>query len=145
MSNNVSGKCLCGAVRYQSSEPAMMAGHCYCEDCRRSSGTSHCTHVVMAEESFEITGTLSYFDKPANSGNVVKRGFCPTCGSAILSYNEAMPGMVFVRAASLDDLDQIEPGMTVYAARAPQWALIDHKQPVFDGEFPGLPEGKLPF
>ena len=145
MTGMITGKCLCGAVKYSTDTPPAMAGHCYCEACRRSSGTSHCTHVVMREEGFTLTGTLTYFDKPADSGNIVSRGFCPICGAPVLSRNSAMPGMVFVRASSLDDMDSIRPSMTVYAAQAPGWARVDDDNPVFPQELPVLAEGTLPF
>ena len=144
MSDTITGGCLCGAVRYTTQGPARMAGHCYCEARRRSSATTHSTHVVLQEEGFALTGDLTAFDKPADSGNVVTRCFCPTCGSPILSRNSGMPGMVFIRAASMDDMEQIAPTMTVYAAQAPSWAKVDHDHPVFEQEFPGLAEGRLP-
>lgn len=143
MTDTITGRCLCGNVTYRTQGRAAVVGHCYCEDCRRSSGTSHCTHVGFHDDGFEITGKLSMFDKPADSGNIVSRAFCPTCGSPILSRNSAMPGMVFVRASSLDDMNTVEPAMTVYAAMAPVWAHVDREHPCFDAEFPGLAQGKL--
>ena len=83
-----------------------------------------------------MQGELSFFDKPADSGNVVSRGFCPVCGSAVYSTNSGMPGMIFVRASSLDDPDRVTPSMTVYASRAPAWAIIDEQRPSFP-EMPG--------
>ena len=122
----------------------MMTGHCHCEDCRRSSGTDHCTHVLLAEDGFSVTGALTRFDKPADSGNVITRAFCPTCGSPVLSRNSGMPGMVFVRASSLDDMEAVSPSLTVYAGCAPSWAKIDRDHPVHEAALPSLAEGKLP-
>ncbi len=144
MTEAITGRCLCGAVSYAAEGPVMVAGHCFCEACRRSSGTSHCTHAMVPEAGFALTGTLTEFAKPADSGNVVTRCFCPTCGSAVLSRNSGMPGMVALRASSLDDMNLLSPNITVYAAQAPAWAHVDESNPVFPAEFPGLAEGKLP-
>lgn len=133
MSMTIEGGCLCGAVRYRVQETPAVVGDCYCVDCRRSSGTSHCTHVMVSDAAFSSTGEVSFYERPADSGNVVRRGFCPTCGSALYSTNGAMPGAVFLRASSMDDLDLVTPMMTVYAARAPKWAHIDRSNPVFEG------------
>lgn len=131
------GSCLCGAVHYESKADPMLAAHCHCIDCRKSSGTGHCTHVVIPEEGFSVTGELSFYGRPADSGNMVTRGFCPTCGSAVYSRNSGMPGMVFPRASSLDDLEVIQPKMVVYASRAASWDHMDGTIPSFDK----LPEG----
>lgn len=119
------GGCLCGAVRYTSSVDAQVVGHCYCVDCRKTSGTGHCTHVGVPTDALTVTGEVRFFDKPADSGNMVSRGFCPTCGSAICSTNTGMQGLTFVRASSLDDPDAIEPGVNVYTSRAPGWDRPD--------------------
>ena len=125
------GGCLCGAVRYQGSDQ-QGGGHCYCVDCRKSSGTDHCSHMMVPERVFQVTGEVRFFDAPADSGNMVSRGFCPSCGSAVYSRNSGMPGMVFVRASSLDDPEVFQPQMVVYATRAASWSTIDDKLPVFD-------------
>lgn len=140
MSTGFTGGCLCGAVRYASAAEPAFAGHCYCVDCRRSSGTDHCTHLMTPHKGFTVTGKVRFYDRPADSGNVVSRGFCPTCGAAIYSTNSAMPGMVFPRASSLDDPSIARPAMTVYASRAPSWSRIDPSLP----SFPEMPDSGPP-
>ena len=81
--SNFSGGCLCGEVRYSGSE--QKGGYCHCVDCRKSSGTGHCSHMIVPESAFQVSGALTFFDAPADSGAVVSRGFCPTCGSAVYS------------------------------------------------------------
>ena len=124
------GGCLCGAVRYKGPE-AGGGGHCHCVDCRKSSGTGFCSHMMVPEAGFAVTGEVRFFDKPADSGNVVSRGFCPTCGSAVYSTNSGMPGMVFVRASGLDDPEVFRPQMVVYTDRAVSWSRIDPGLPSF--------------
>ncbi len=115
------GGCLCGKVRFTGNDN-QGGGHCYCDDCRRASGTSHCSHMIVAESEFSVSGEMNFFDKSADSGNSVSRGFCPECGSAVFSRNSGMPGLVFVRASSLDDSAVFSPTMIVYASRAPEWS-----------------------
>lgn len=139
MSKKLSGSCLCGAVTYRSAAAPMMAGHCYCADCRKASGTGHSTHVAMPEQGLELKGVLKFYDRPADSGNLVSRGFCPECGSAVLSRNSAMPGVVFLRASSLDDPNAVAPQMIVYASRAPSWDKLDAGLPAFPEMPPAAP------
>lgn len=139
MAEGFSGRCLCGAVHYESSADPQFVGQCHCIDCRKTSGTDHGTHVVVPEDAFTIKGTLKFYDHPADSGNVVSRGFCPECGAAIYSRNSTMKGVVFVRASSLDDLEIAKPQLIVYASRAPSWSKLDPELPTFAG----MPE-KMP-
>ena len=127
-----SGGCLCGAVRYESDMDAVVAGHCHCLDCRKSSGTGHCSHLGLPEAGFRLSGELRFYDAPADSGNIVSRGFCPTCGAPIYSTNAAMQGMIFLRASSLDDPELFKPQMVVYTKRAPSWDTIAGSLPSFE-------------
>ena len=137
MSQGFSGGCLCSAVRYQSSVGPQVVGHCHCVDCRKSSGTGHGTHVVIPEEAFTVSGEVKFYDRPADSGNIVSRGFCPNCGSAVYSTNSGMPGVVFPRASSLDDPEIAKPQMVVFVSRAPSWDHVDPELPAF----PTMPDG----
>jgi len=125
------GGCLCGAVRYESAAEAAMAGHCQCVDCRKSSGSGHCSHLAVPKEAFSVTGNVTTYEKPADSGNIVTRAFCPTCGAAVYSSNSAMPQLVFIRASSLDDVEVFKPQLVVYASRAASWDHVDPKLPSF--------------
>ena len=125
------GGCLCGAVRYEGTDQ-LGGGHCHCLDCRRSSGTGHCSHMAVPEGAFHITGDVRFYDAPADSGNIISRGFCPICGSAVYSKNAGMPGLAFVRASSLDDPEVFRPEVVVYAKRAPSWDRMDPTLPAFE-------------
>ena len=131
------GGCLCGSVRYDSTADPVVVGHCHCIDCRKTSGTGHGTHIVIPKQAFTVTGEVKFYARPADSGNMVNRGFCPACGSAIYSTNSSMPDMVFPRASSLDDPEIAKPQIVVYASRAPSWDYVDPKLP----SFATMPEG----
>jgi hypothetical protein len=93
----------------------------------------------MPEAGFHVPGELRFYDSPADSGNIVSRGFCPVCGSPIYSANSAMRGMLFLRASSLDDPEVFKPQMVVYAKRAPSWDTIVGSLPTFETMPPRQP------
>jgi len=124
------GGCLCGRVRYEGDEESG-GGHCHCIDCRKSSGTGHCSHMIVPESAFRASGEIKFYSSPADSGNVVNRGFCPNCGSPVYSTNDGMPGVIFVRASSLDDPAVFKPQMVVYTDRAAAWDHMDSALPSF--------------
>jgi len=127
---SIKGSCLCGAVEYECAEESG-GGHCHCIDCRKSSGTGHGSHMIVPEQAFTLRGEVRFFDKAADSGNMVSRGFCSNCGSAIYSTNSGMPGLVFVRASSLDNPEDFKPQMVVYTDRAASWDVMDTSLPGF--------------
>ncbi len=138
MTKPITGRCLCGAIQYSSAAEPMMMGHCHCEDCRRSSGSGHSSHLAVPEGSFTITGAPKGYKRSADSGHMVTRFFCGACGSALYSTNDAMPGMMFLRASSLDDLEIFKPQMHVYAARAASWDRPGQDLPAFETMPPGM-------
>lgn len=131
MGSGFQGGCLCGAVRYDSKAEPAFAGHCHCHDCRRSSGTGHCSHLAVPRDAISISGPVTVYDRPADSGNVVSRAFCPACGAPVYSLNSAMPQLMFIRASSLDDLEVFKPEIVVYASRAASWDHVNPNLPAF--------------
>ena len=138
MSTQFSGGCLCGAVRYTCDGEPVMSGHCHCTDCRRSSGSGHCSHLLVPEVSIALSCTMKGYARAADSGNMVERFFCPTCGAAVLSKNSGMPGLVALRASSLDDLEVFKPQMHVFTERAATWDAREPSLPAFAKMPPGM-------
>jgi hypothetical protein len=129
----ISGGCFCRAVRYRSSVRPLDALICQCRDCQYDSGSGHSCHVMLPRRSLVITGSIKLFDGVADSGNAVRRGFCPECGSSVLYETAAFPKAVFVTAGSLDDPGQFTPSMVVYTSSAQAWDRVDPSLPAFEG------------
>ena len=121
MSKEMTGGCLCGAVRYKITGEPQFGGKCYCEDCRKTSGTGHVAVLAVGEDGVEVKGTLSKFAKTGSSGQPITRHFCPTCGSQVYVIAAAMPSTVMVRASTLDDPSAFESQMSIFVSRAPAW------------------------
>ncbi len=138
MAAEFSGGCLCGAVRYVCAAAPAMAGHCHCEDCRRSSGSGHSSHLAVPEASVILTGQATGYSRAADSGHLISRHFCPTCGAPLFSRNSAMVDMIFLRASSLDDVEVFQPQMHVFAARAASWDRLTEGLPAFEKMPPGM-------
>jgi hypothetical protein len=61
----------------------------------------------------------------ADSGNVIRRRFCPQCGTPLFTAADVRPHLIGVRAGSLDDPNLAQPAMTIWTSSAPRWACID--------------------
>ena len=136
MSALLTGGCECGAIRYECSAEPIMAGHCHCRSCQQASGTGHASHVMVPKAAVRITGDARFYERSADSGNTVRRAFCPNCGDRVYGESSGWPDTMTLSAGSLDDPELFRPGMIVYAARAPSWERMDPGLP----SLPKMPE-----
>ena len=94
--SDFTGHCLCGEIRFHGTYDA---GHglkaCHCSQCRRWSG-----HVwaAMSPKSLEILGDPAWF----RASDTARRGFCPTCGSALF-WQQDGSGVIEVAAGAIDN------------------------------------------
>ena len=133
----MTGGCLCGAVRYAIEGSPQFVGSCYCNDCKKETGTGHSTIVAVPETALKLTGVLTDFRRAGDSGADVVRSFCPKCGTTVLGRPAMIPGVAMVRAGTLDDPTSIMPMMGIYASRAVHW----DQPPVGLQVFPEMPMG----
>lgn len=132
----VSGGCLCGAVRFTSAAGPIATRVCWCRDCQKLAAGSATVNAIFRAEGFEITGETQDYVSTADSGSVMHRRFCPTCGTPLFSAAESRPHLIIVRAGALDDPAAAAPSSTIWTASAPSWALIDPEHPTHEGQPP---------
>ena len=130
-----SGRCLCGAVKYQFSSEPIAARVCWCKDCQHiaSNGT---VNAVVTTDGLIIEGELSGYTSIAESGNEVLRRFCPKCGSHLFANSSARPQYTVLRIGTLDDPSSIRPTMNIWTKSAPTWACFDTDLDLLEGQAP---------
>ena len=121
----ITGGCRCGAVRYAIKAEPLFARHCWCRDCQYVGAGSGTVNVFFPSEALKVDGVLSDYASRADSGNIVHRQFCSACGTPVFTQSEARRQWIGVRAGTLDDPEIGKPGVTVWAASAPSWAVFD--------------------
>jgi hypothetical protein len=121
------GGCLCGAIRYEYDRWAVVwASHCHCRDCQRSTGSGFTTFFSLPEINFRLLcGELKSFAVVGESGEPLNRSFCPDCGSPIFSTTSTLPGLVFVKAGTLDDPAWVNPRSSYWSGSAQPWAPVN--------------------
>lgn len=93
------GRCNCGAVRFEIRGPMRDIIACHCAECRRMSGhytaatATRPQHLVMLEDE----GLRWY-----RSSETAERGFCQVCGSTLF-WKPASGDRVSVYAGCLND------------------------------------------
>jgi hypothetical protein len=129
------GGCLCRAIRYEIAVEPMLAGQCQCRDCQHETGGGHTSFMAFPANAVKLTGTPRFYEVKADSGDTVRRGFCPTCGSPVVGATSSLPGVTTISAGSLDDPGVFKPQFVCYTIRGHAWDLVDPALP----KFPKMP------
>ena len=138
MTNIQTGKCQCGVISYSLHKNKIIsAHHCHCKDCQRATGSGKATIIFIAKKHVDLIGEPKYFESKGTSGSHVRRGFCPNCGSGILSYTKELSHILFVKAGTLDDSSWVKIDSNFFTKSANDWNKPDESIKCFDGN-PGL-------
>jgi len=128
------GHCLCGGVMYSVLGDPVIVAHCHCDDCQRLTGAGHSTGAMYAAEQLTLHGSTAEFKLISEAGNEVTRVFCPSCGSPVLGRNSGMVGFVTLTLGTMDDSNDLEPGVVVFSRNRKSWDLMDQAIPSFEGQ-----------
>ena len=133
----LTGACLCGAVRFEVTEPPVSAGYCHCTRCQRRTGTAASAQARLAPGSLRVTAGREQIRDYAPTQGFVK-AFCALCGSALWSRHPDDPAVVNVRLGVFDGDPGIRPQYRHYVAYAAPW------EPIPDDGLPRFPEARPP-
>jgi hypothetical protein len=126
------GGCLCGAVRYEARGEPVYAGHCYCSDCRKASGSGFAPFMGFAASALRFSGETRVFTCKAANGGDADRNFCPVCGSLVFGGIVGEVDQHTIYAGSLDDPSRFYPTMVIFNRDRPEWALLPPGVTVFE-------------
>lgn len=128
-SEAVEGGCLCGSVRYRACTARSRTLVCHCLACQKQSGSAFSVMLALPASDVELQGEVRAFEHAADSGRRVQRRFCPACGSPLLTALPDQPGLVFLKAGSLDDPSRLQPQMHLWVKRAQPWVALPADRP----------------
>ncbi len=133
----VTGGCFCGAVRFRFAQPPVATRACWCRDCQYLSSGNASINAIFRTASFSLTGQVSEYVSTADSGHVMRRRFCPKCGTPLFSEASDRPDLMVVRVGALDDREAGQPTAVIWTASTPGWAMLDSDLPSHKGQ-PGM-------
>ena len=115
------GRCLCGAVRFEVTPPTKWCAHCHCSLCRRAHGAAFVTWFGVERSSFElVAGSGDLFWYPSTPD--ARRGFCGRCGSTIFFESERWADEVHIALAHMDGPIDRAPKAHVFYDSHVEWA-----------------------
>lgn len=133
MSEMIEGGCRCGAVRYRLKLPRFPNAYaCHCLFCQTWSGSAFSLQIVADEDALEIEGEPYLYERVSDDGERISRQRgCSTCITRVYNTNSSRPGMVVLRAGTLDRSNELEVAAHIWVKRkvggidipdgVPQW------------------------
>jgi hypothetical protein len=98
---SVTGRCLCGSVRFEVDGPLRDVVVCHCGECRRWSGHVWAATAVLPDQlSIAERGALRWIDSPESETHA-RRGFCAECGSSLF-WEAPAHETISIAAGALD-------------------------------------------
>jgi hypothetical protein len=119
----LTGRCLCGSVKFAVRGAPLAMYYCHCGQCRRASGSSFATNALVRSEDFELlagAGEMTSFESSPGK----RRHFCARCGSPLFSRADALPQLISLRCGSLDGDPGVRPIAHIHVASKSPWYEI---------------------
>ncbi|MCZ4345014.1 GFA family protein [Devosia sp. J2-20] len=107
--DQLSGGCLCGAVRLVARGQPDRVGLCHCMDCRKHHGALFFAAAIFPAHAVTISGETRDYQG---------RHFCPQCGSSVFARSD---DEVEVHLGALDDPEQFTPDYELWTVRRAHW------------------------
>jgi hypothetical protein len=125
----LTGKCRCGAVRYEVSDAFLYAANCHCSECRAATGSAFKAFAGIEREKLTITQGVD--DLAVFGEEALNDTRCRACGSFLFSV---VRGGAFVHVAlgSLVDAPTIRPTAHIFVGSKAPWFEITDELPQFD-------------
>jgi len=135
--SEVQGGCRCGAVRYKLALDALPRTYaCHCRDCQTWSGSAFSQQTFLPAASLSVTGPLAVYELTNPSGRTSIQRMCAVCHTRVYNSNTARPGVVVLRAGTLDRSDELEVVAHIWVKRKQPWLKLPEEVPAWSEAAP---------
>lgn len=125
----LSGSCLCGAVRFEVNGAFDAFYLCHCSRCRKDTGSAHAANLFARQAELRWTAGGDAVRTFNLHGTRHAKAFCSTCGSALPFVGE---GFVVVPAGSLDGDAPRKAQAHLFAGCRASWDCELEQVPAFE-------------
>lgn len=133
MSGTLTGRCLCGQIRWRSPGPVLWAGHCHCDSCRRASSSPVTSFFGVGRDTVVWEGEAAVYRSSPGG----ERGFCPGCGAQVFYRSDRWPEETHLYAATLEDPALFVPEAHYHFAERVPWLVVADDLPKHAGSAEG--------
>lgn len=129
----LTGRCRCGGVEYAIAMDALPATYaCHCFFCQTWSGSAFALHALLPASLVDIRGDMSEYVYAGEGGAMSRHWSCPDCATRIANENGEVPGMIILRAGTLDRSGELVPATQIWTSRKQPWVRIDESVATFE-------------
>lgn len=121
---SLSGRCLCGVVRFEIDEPAHGAGYCHCTRCQRRTGCACSASAWIDGNGFRIVAGDDQVQAWRHPDGGWEKAFCRECGAHVFSRDPDDPAMIGIRMSAFDGDPGVRPTSRQFVAYAAAWEPI---------------------
>jgi hypothetical protein len=115
--------CNCGAVRFEVTEPLIVASYCHCKRCQRRSGAAAAANAHPAPGTFRIVAGQARL-RVWNPDHGGEKWFCGDCGSSLFGRNPNHADPIGIWMGAFDGDPGIRPSVRQFVAYAAPWEPI---------------------
>ena len=125
MAESFAGGCLCGAVRYRVTPTVRFQAYaCHCTDCQTRTGSAFGLQLSVLAADFHIEGPVLRGEHVQPSSAIAGIFACEKCLTRLYTDNDRRPGIVNLRAGTLDDSRDIVPASHLWVSSKLPWVQI---------------------
>jgi hypothetical protein len=118
------GECCCGQLSLVYDGEIEGTSICHCAECQKRSGSAYGVQVRLERDLVTVDGASTRYERRGDSGGRVTFHFCPTCGSTVFWYAEALPDSIIVAAGAFAPGELPAPTLSVYEDRMHSWVSL---------------------
>ena len=119
--NSRSGRCHCGAIKFETISSPSMVEYCHCNTCRKLHGSAVSTLVGFSREKFKIEqGSPIRYESSLG----VYRSFCGNCGTRLFWESDTHNHEIYISLGAFDSPDSLPADCHVWTSNRLSWLEI---------------------
>ncbi len=131
MNNKISGGCMCGKVRFTVEDDFQHFFLCYCEQCRKMTGSAHASNLFTRPDNITWEKGEEFVQRYVHPTRAFSKVFCTQCGSGLPFMSKSGKALI-VPAGSLDSEPTKRPDAQIFCSEETQWHQTGSQAPKFD-------------
>jgi len=130
--DNLTGGCMCGAVRYEISGEPFLVNHCHCESCRKHNGAAVVTLAGFKADQVKFGGEPRKFYESSPGAN---RAFCGKCGTPLTweGDGDELGPICEIHVSTFDEPESLVPTAHAFYLERLTWFDVADELPRYGG------------
>ena len=132
MDKMMTGGCMCGSVRYETTGEPFAINYCHCESCRKHNGAAVVTLAGYHSDQVQFNGNKR---KKYESSPGAFRAFCDNCGTPLTWEGDGgdLGQIIEIHISTFDDPESMVPTSHAFEPERLSWFDVADDLPRYEG------------